>query len=624
LAALPEANNPSAMQKYLTPRSLALIGPVIVAGLVAALLFLAVDRSQPISVAASIMGVALLGVVLARQLGSIMDLEGQVAAQGRQIEVVSEVVSALNSSPNVGGTLGEALEKLVGALQADAGAIWLPGPSEGDPNVLVEQRGLAGPEEEQTLLGAISEACAASGERLLLHPVSPGARHHNCVTVRMGRPGEEFGYLTMLKRSGAFRHSDGAVLSAVGSDIAAALRSIRMISEARKLADRDPVTGLHNHRSAYQRLHAETERHKRDEKPFAVLMLDLDNFKLFNDTYGHPAGDEVLKRVAAVLRRSCRETDTVARYGGDEFFVLLPETTLKAAIRCAERIQTALGKERFRYRDSEPLPIGFSYGISVFPDDSKDPQELVSVADSNLYESKTQGGNRITVRGRESLESTLSGIAGLDLFGALLTAIDNKDGYTRKHSEEVTEYSVQIARALGLPPATLETVRVSGLLHDVGKIGVPDAVLRKPGRLEPEEFELMKQHPVFGALIVGAIPEMEEVVLGVRSHHERYDGRGYPDGLVGEEIPLIGRIMAVADAFSAMTTSRPYRKGLSEPQALDEIMRGLGSQFDPAVGALFVQLRREAAAPAPVSAAKPRAPRKRKVAAEAAPAPADL
>jgi HD-GYP domain-containing protein (c-di-GMP phosphodiesterase class II) len=142
----------------------------------------------------------------------------------------------------------------------------------------------------------------------------------------------------------------------------------------------------------------------------------------------------------------------------------------------------------------------------------------------------------------------------------------------------------------------LQTIQLAGIIHDVGKIGVPDHILRKPGHLTEDEYNVMQQHPVFGALIVGAMPGMEEVVLGVRHHHERYDGAGYPDRLAGTNIPLIGRIMAVADAYSAMTTTRPYRKGMTERQALQQVLKGLGTQFDPEIGELFMKLRQEATA----------------------------
>jgi HD-GYP domain-containing protein (c-di-GMP phosphodiesterase class II) len=219
--------------------------------------------------------------------------------------------------------------------------------------------------------------------------------------------------------------------------------------------------------------------------------------------------------------------------------------------------------------------------------------ELVSIADANLYHSKSHGGNQITARGTTKTDSSLLYVKGFDLFRAMVIAIDNKDGYTRKHSEQVTDYSLQLGRAMGQSEEMLRTIQLTGALHDIGKIGVPDHILRKPGRLTDEELAVMQQHPIFGALIVGAVPGMEAIVAGVRHHHERWDGKGYPDRLAGEEIPLLGRILAVADAFSAMTTSRPYRRPLSTVQALAEIERGLGTQFDPSLGALFVSLQRQ-------------------------------
>jgi diguanylate cyclase (GGDEF)-like protein len=608
------------LSRVLSSSAARIVVPVMLVGAANTLLFAGIDRSQPWSIVSAVLGMALLGTVLTRQLGRIMALEARVSSGSRQLSVVSEVVSALNSSANVGSNLGLAFDKLMSALSVDGGAIWLPTPADNGDMVLVEHRGLPEPERGAELLEEIREAVSSQGEPVVRHGAkvpgqAPNARPAQCLTVRMGTIGENFGYVTLIRWRGAFSEMDASVLSAVGTDIGNALRSIRMVSEARRLADRDPVTGLYNHRSAYQRLHADLERQAEASRPLAVLMMDLDNFKLFNDTYGHPAGDEVLKRVSAVLRRSCREGDTVARYGGDEFIAVLPGAALKQALRCAERIQSAIAKERFRCEDSATLPIGLSYGIAVYPEDSKEAQDLVSIADSNLYQSKAQGGNRITARTNGAAENTLSHVNGFDLFRAMVVAIDNKDGYTRQHSEEVTAYSLQIARAVGLTDEELETIQVSGILHDVGKIGVPDSILRKPGKLTDEEFGVMKQHPNFGALLVGSIPGMEAVVLGVRHHHERYDGRGYPDGLAGPEIPLIGRIMAVADAFSAMTTSRPYRKGLTEKQSLAEIRRNLGTQFDPELGELFARLREAGEEAAPK---RPRAPRRRKTAEETA------
>ncbi len=607
---------PRSLGKVFESESFRLVLPVVLAGFANAMLFFSLDRTQLSSLLSATLGMGLLGMVLVRQLSAILALKAQVASGLSQLSVVSEVVSTLNSCPNVGANLSLTLDRLVNTLEADAGAIWLPSADDETQMLLVEQRGLPEAHRDAELLASIQEQVNRYPQRVLEHSVVvPGresARHRaHCVTARMGRVGEEFGYLTLIKWHEDFSPTSQAIISAVGSDIGGALRSIRMLSDMRKLADRDPVTGLHNHRSAYQRLRNLLEQAGKSERPLAVLMMDLDNFKLFNDTYGHPAGDEILKRVAGVLKRATRDHDVVARYGGDEFMVVLPDANLQQAMKVAERIQAALGKERVKYQDSQSLPIGFSYGISVFPEDSEDVLQLVSVADAHLYQSKTRGGNQITVRGQGAPDAVLPAVKGQDLFQAMVSAIDNKDGYTRQHSEEVTDYSLQIAQRMEVGEEMLRTIGLASMLHDVGKIGVPDAILRKPGNLTDEEFDIMRQHPVFGALIVGAVPGMEQVVLGVRHHHERYDGRGYPDRLKGEDIPLIGRIMAVADAYSAMTTSRPYRKGLTERQALDAIEKGLGTQFDPEIGKLWVELRQEAAARETREKKEAAAPRRR-------------
>jgi len=590
------------LQRLFRSESVRLVAPVAVVGVATPLLLLSVDYTQRQMILSASLSVALLCAVVIRQVAKIVDLERQIDTRAQQLSVVSEVVSALNASPNVGTTLGPALQHIIAALGADAGAIWLPSPALEGRLMLVEQFGLPDPDKEGDLLEAVR--AAVPGNSAAPAPVphstalpgrgSPAAVR--CLSVKMGRRAEDFGYLTVMKWHGGFGEPEGAVLAAIGSDIGGALRSMRMINEARNLADRDPLTELYNHRYIHQRLYSEAERSARTERPLSILMLDLDNFKMFNDTYGHPSGDEVLKRVANLMRRCFRDSDVVGRYGGDEFMVVLPETNLEQALRAAERLRSMLAKERFSEDGSASLPIQFSCGVAAFPEDSREVLELVAIADGNLYQSKAQGDGQITARTLKDVDHTSLHVEGFDLLRSMIIAIDNKDRYTRRHSEEVTEYSLQLARAMKLGGEMLQTIHISGLLHDVGKIGVPDRVLRKPGKLNDEEFKVMKQHPVVGALIVGAMPGMEDVVLGVRHHHERYDGRGYPDALAGEEIPLIGRIMAVGDAFSAMTTSRPYRKGLSEEEALAQIQAGLGTQFDPEIGALFIRLRTASAA----------------------------
>ena len=222
--------------------------------------------------------------------------------------------------------------------------------------------------------------------------------------------------------------------------------------------------------------------------------------------------------------------------------------------------------------------------------------ELLAAADASLYEAK-RGGAAIPARrnqdqdARELKKLKEAGTGGsFGVLDALVTAIDNKDHYTRQHSEDVTQWASLMARQLEYSSETQRAVRIAGLLHDVGKIAVPDAVLRKPGRLNDDEFNIMQQHPVFGALIVKDVPNLPEVLGGIRHHHERFDGKGYPDKLRGEDIPLLGRLLSVPDCFSAMTTDRPYRKALTWSEAFSEIEKGKATQFDPVMADAFLEV----------------------------------
>ena len=386
---------------------------------------------------------------------------------------------------------------------------------------------------------------------------------------------------TTFWASGAFQrmvyHGEDAVFS-VYHDVSA---QKRLLDEARAEAEQDPLTGLLNHRAFHKRLEEEAERAHLGSTPLAIALVDLDNFKFFNDTYGHAVGDDVLRQVAAVLRASCRAEDVLARFGGDEFALLMPGVgpdTTADGVRA--QLAACLGDVRYQPPGlGGAIPIGLSVGVAMFPSEAPTRLAVMQIADERLLRAKSgAGADAEALRVRGVLRDSVQGFSMLD---ALVTAVDAKDRYTRRHSEDVMAYCLQIAQRLGLSEEDRHTLAVAALLHDVGKIGVPDQILRKPGRLTPEEFEAIRLHPNIGAAIVAAVPALALTLGAVRHHHERWDGEGYPDGLRAEETPPFARLLAVADAYSAMTTDRPYRKGLAPAEARRRLAEGAGSQWDP-------------------------------------------
>ncbi|MDQ6683329.1 MAG: diguanylate cyclase [Chloroflexota bacterium] len=317
----------------------------------------------------------------------------------------------------------------------------------------------------------------------------------------------------------------------------------------------------------------------------AVALVDVDNFRLFNDTHGHEAADRVLLEVARALADAAEPGDHVARYGPDEF--LLARTGVGTAVLggTINALRRRLDETSVQFGVSERLPVTISAGLASFPGHAGSVTELLSAATVALGEAKTGGGDQLRVARAEAPETV---IGGFDVLQGLVIAVDTKDRYTKRHSEDVARYATFLAERLGLDTSLRETIQVAGLLHDVGKIGIPDAVLRKPGRLTAEEFDAFRQHVAVGEAIVRNVPNVELVRAGIRYHHERWDGRGYLDGLEGETIPLIGRILAVADAFSAMTTTRPYRKALPLEEALKRLGDAAGNQLEEDLVVAFI------------------------------------
>jgi diguanylate cyclase (GGDEF)-like protein len=356
------------------------------------------------------------------------------------------------------------------------------------------------------------------------------------------------------------------------------------IAEGRR---RDPLTGLLNHGAAVAALTEDIEVARGDDSSIGIALVDIDNFRLLNDVHGSSAGDQALATVAAAVRAEADGWNVLARFGPDEFMAIAPTAVARDLPAAAQRIRDRLAACHLDLPDSEPLPVTVSVGIAYFPFHAGSVTELISAATTALADAKASGGNSLSIADAWDAEPRTPHTT-FDVLQGLVLAIDRKDRYTKLHSEDVAAYALFIAERLGLPDEMQKSLRIAALLHDVGKIGVPDDILRKPGRLTPYEYEIVKQHVALGDLIVRDVPDVELIREGVRYHHERWDGQGYMVGLEGENIPQIARILAVADAFSAMTTSRPYRKALPAERALDELRLAAGSQLDGQLVEVFV------------------------------------
>jgi diguanylate cyclase (GGDEF)-like protein/putative nucleotidyltransferase with HDIG domain len=376
----------------------------------------------------------------------------------------------------------------------------------------------------------------------------------------------------------------------VGPVVAIALyqRSVHRELKAMRLALTDPLTGLGNHRHFYEQLEREALAAD-NAHPLSLCLLDVDDFKQINDLYGHPVGDQALVRVADRLRQD----GEAFRIGGDEFALLLPGKTAREAIEIAEGV---IG------RVSETAQL--SAGIVTYPDHGVERSELMRVADSALYLAKEHGKNRVRVYRPDLLElAELRRLAEgpdraarLRAAASLAHAVDARDAYTGSHSYMVGELAARVAKRMGLETEQVELARLAGSLHDLGKLAIPEEILRKPGPLNEAERLVLERHPQIGFRMLDSLG-IEPVASWVLHHHERWDGDGYPDRLGEDAIPLGSRILFVADAYDAMTTDRVYRSKLSHDRAISELERCAGTQFDPeVVAALLEELGEEGTA----------------------------
>jgi diguanylate cyclase (GGDEF)-like protein/putative nucleotidyltransferase with HDIG domain len=464
-----------------------------------------------------------------------------------------------------------------------------------------------------------------------------------------------------------FDEEEQRFLRTLADLISGALHNAVTFQKTQEQAITDGLTGVKTHRFFMEALSAEWKRATRAGRPFSLLLMDLDRFKLVNDGHGHLEGDLVLQRVGRILEQNCRRSDVVARYGGDEFVVLMPETNIEQGRQLSTKLCSWIATDPLLHEKN----ITASFGIASFPQHGSTPQELIQVADASMYLSKHQGGNTVSTADSSNVDETRqwkhdvleaylgvtlkrlfstgpeafeeiyqrldnfsqsltpgaadaaaagaehNGEAGpqgleslppavLDTVTSLALAIDAKDHYTQGHSLKVAAYAVLLCEAMGMGDIETEEVRLGALLHDIGKVGIPENILNKNGPLNPEEWDTMKQHVTFGAKILEPLRAISRIRKIVGHHHEYFDGSGYPDGVKGSEIPLGSRIVSIADAYDTITSDRTYKKGRAPEEAMAELERCAGSQFDAELVHLFVERLRKLpnplldAAPVPV------------------------
>ena len=447
----------------------------------------------------------------------------------------------------------------------------------------------------------------------------PEARSALCLPIVYGE--STLGVLNIESRyANAFGEAEILIMRTLADLLATALHNAFVFRKLQQQAITDGLTGIKTRRYFLESLQAEWKRASRSGRAFSVVMVDLDKFKEINDALGHVEGDLVLARVGRLLEQKCRQSNVVARYGGDEFCILMPDTTVEQAQALSERLR--------QWMASDPMlsdrAITGSFGVATFPLHGVTVEEIIRVADSGMYASKRAGGNRVStgdagsaetvhrqmmtsfiegflrrehtgpelaedlVRTLRKLSASIENPAAgkVALMEAVLTlsrASEARESHAAGHGDAVAHIAEKIGYALKLDGTELRDLVFAARVHDVGKILIPERILNKVEPLTPDEFYLLKMHATLGADICGTIPASASVQLMVRHHHERWDGDGYPDAVRGVEIPQGARIIAIAEAYANMTTDRPYAPARDAAHAAAELQRVAGTQLDPAL-----------------------------------------
>ena len=423
----------------------------------------------------------------------------------------------------------------------------------------------------------------------------------------------------------SYAKHNALIYQLIANQLAMVIHNIELLEKSEAYTNTDSLTLLYNHRGFQELLTNEIQRAQINKQVLSIVLMDINNITKINRELGHAKGDEIIKLVAEKVRQNVREGDIAARYGGDEIAIILPNTTSEQAKYLAEYFTYSLS---CCFVD-DIGPIKVSVGIATYPNCADDKEKLLILAEQAMYISLAKGykdGMTAIISSQDfnfwddialksyaevvskrhaqlginfeeellnkfSKEHDATGSKIWEIATSLAGAIDAKDPYTKGHSTSVSKYSEALARAINLPETEIDRITLGALLHDVGKIGIPETILKKEGPLSDEEWNTMKQHPVIGVeKVLQQNPTLKDLIPIVKHHHERIDGKGYPSMLAGDEIPLAARIVAIADTYHALISDRPYRKGMDIQKAISILEDGAGKQWDADLVRTFVQI----------------------------------
>ncbi|MFC2003324.1 diguanylate cyclase [Chloroflexota bacterium] len=524
-----------------------------------------------------------------QELALINRLAGVITSSLHIQEVYDTFIAGLREVINVDFATVALIEgnKLrISALYTEVGSAWqigeiIPLKGSGTEWVIRHKKGLVEPDLNL-------DRMFFTGEKYLKHGI------RSIVYLPLITKDEGIGSLVIACcNPHAYSEEQVHLLERLSSQVSTSVANAQLYASAEHRSRIDELTSLFNRRHFDESIKQEIDRHSRYGSMLSLVLIDLDNFKRYNDLMGHVGGDKLLTRIGRSVKESLRNIDLAFRYGGDEFAIILPHTSADDAFSTAERVRKNINSEIAR----ESVLVTASLGLASCPSDGLSSDDIMDAADRTLYYAKQTGGNRTCVVPQmlpsltEPIELAPDIEKGtLNTIIALASTIEARDPHTYGHSRKVRSYAVALAEALGLPSDKVTVISHAALLHDIGKIGIIDGVLNKAGNLDTQELEIIKSHPQFSRTIVGHVPSLTPCLPSILHHHEHWDGTGYPDGLKGVTIPLEARIMAIADAFDAMTSQRPYRAPLSCQEAADELKRCAGIQFDPELIEVFLPI----------------------------------